>query len=76
MAEKQGWKLSVWCNEFARLDNPLPPMTEEEKQAGIKHLRDNSYPKPDDCWEQDCPEYRPACMLGICKIAVCLAGDW
>jgi len=51
-------------------------MTEEEKIAGIKFLRDDDYPKPEDCPTTLCKEYRPACKLGICKIAIVMPGDW
>jgi len=44
-------------------------MTEEEIEAAIKFLRDFNYPVPEDCPGPACPEWRPACKLGICKIA-------
>ena len=78
----KSWKLSGWLDKPRNWnltnfkDQNPQPMTEEEIEAGIKFLRDGNYPKPDDCPQSSCPEYRPACQLGICKIAVCLCGDW
>lgn len=68
------WKLGTYCEEFS--NTPLPPMTKEEIASAIKELRSGGYPKPEDCPEMHCSEHRPACHLGICKIAVCLCGDF
>lgn len=67
------WKLGDWNNYFST--NPKP-MTSEEIDNAIKYLRDNNYPKPEDCPETNCPKYRPACQLGICRIAVGMCGDF
>jgi hypothetical protein len=75
-----GWKLREWNDFFARQHlTKLPPMTEEEIQEAINYLREHNYPKPDDCplgTEYQCPQERPACHLGICKIAVMMCGDF
>ena len=42
----------------------------------IKYLRDNNYPKPEDCLDKQCPGCRPACQLGICFVAINLCGDF
>jgi len=67
------WKLSEWNALFA--PRPSVPMSFEDIEAGVKYLRDNNYPKPEDCPEVECPKYRPTCMLGICRIAVGMCGD-
>jgi len=68
------WELAEWVDSPD--NSKLPPMTEEGKIAGIKFLRDDDYPKPEDCPATLCKEYRPACKLGICKIAIVMPGDW
>jgi len=74
--ESKTWKLSDWCRSFSpKIDN-RPDMTNEEIETAIKFLRDNYYPKPTDCSMEYCKEFRPACKLGICKIAVLMSGDW
>ncbi len=65
------WKLIEWLET----GEDRPPMSEKEIQTAIKFLRDNNYPKPADCPEAQCHEHRPACELGVCKIAVVLCGD-
>jgi hypothetical protein len=50
-------------------------MTPKEISQAIKFLRDLYYPKPEDCPEQLCPKFRPACSLGVCQIAVGMCGD-
>ena len=67
------WKLSEWNNEFT--DNPKP-MTNNEITEGIKYLRGNGYPKPEDCPMEDCPKFRPSCKLNVCNIAVGMCGDF
>ncbi len=42
----------------------------------VDYLRDNNYPRPDDCNFETCEELRPACKVGICKIATELCGDF
>jgi len=45
--------------------------------TGIREfLKLTGYPAPEDCPKEGCKEYRPACLVGVCKIAVCLCGDW
>lgn len=68
------WKLQEW-NALYATGNPLP-MTPEEIASAVKYLRDNNYPKPEDCPEASCPKCRPACKLGICRIAVGMCGDF
>ena len=70
------WKLREWSEHF-RINifhetEKLPPMTKEEIQKATKYLRDNNYPKPEDCPTEKCPDYRPTCKLGTCKFAVCI----
>jgi len=72
--QRASWRLDEWCDHFAKV--PTKPMTEEEIEAAIKFLRDFNYPVPEDCPGPACPEWRPACKLGICKIAVEMCGDF
>jgi hypothetical protein len=67
------WRLDNWNAHFST--NPTP-MTPDEIEEAIAYLRDNNYPKPQDCPEGKCPDHRPACTLGICKIAVVMCGDF
>lgn len=72
-----GWKLTEWNDAFSRkAGSKLPPMTESETASNIKYLRDNNYPKPDDCPEQKCPVCLPVCQLKVCRIAVGMCGDF
>ena len=66
-----GWKVSEWTGR----SKITKPMTAEEIDNAIKYLKDNNYPKPEDC-PADCPGLRPACKLGICFVAVRLCGDF
>jgi hypothetical protein len=71
------WRLDVWCDDYAkRLDKEITPMTRDEQNAAVTYLRTSKYEKPEDCPGKDCPMKRPACSLGICKIAVGLCGDF
>ena len=70
------WRLDKWNGLYARDDLRLILMGQEEIREAIKYLRDNNYPKPEDCLEADCPKYRPACKVGICRIAVGMCGDF
>ena len=73
----ENWKLSVWCKDFLDEESKkLPPMSKEEIMKGMEFLRKHNYPKPADCKGKDCKEYRPACQLSVCKIAVELCGDF
>jgi len=74
MAKRGTWRLDEWNDRFAKV--PTKPMTEEEIEIAIKFLRDFNYPVPEDCPGEACPEWRPACKLGICKIAVDMCGDF
>lgn len=69
------WKLHEWNNYYAENQN-LPVMTNAEIKKAKKYLRENNYPKPEDCPSAECLEYRPSCKLGICKIAVKMCGDF
>lgn len=73
--ETKPWKLSDW-NCVYSASSKLPPMTDEEIAAAVKFLRDHSYPRPGDCPEDKCPKFRPACKVGICRIAVGMCGDF
>jgi len=69
----ESWKLKEWSNFYLSAKK----MTDEEIEEAIKFLRNNNYPKPVDCPGKECPAgFRPACRLGICKVAVMLCGDW
>jgi len=35
-----------------------------------------NYAPPANCQGPVCKEYRPACLLGICKLKIVAAGDW
>ena len=48
----------------------------KEQETLITQLRENNYPIPQDCQKEKCQSYRPACQLGICKLAVVLCGDF
>ena len=73
MPDRTSWSLSDWNAVYTA--NPQP-MSREEIDSAIKYLRDSNYPKPEDCPEDKCPKYRPACQLGICNIAVGMCGDF
>ena len=68
------WKLREWNQYFSETE--LPPMSQEEISESVQLLKDNFYPKPEDCPGLDCPEVRPACHLGICQIAAGMCGDF
>ena len=71
---KKMWRLKNWNGSYSNPD--LPPMSKKEIDDAIFFLRENNYPKPSDCPEQECPKYRPACLLSICNIAVGMCGDF
>ena len=59
----------VWrISEFT-----TPGLLEEEI---IEMMRENNYPIPMDCPGSECRDLRPACKLGICKIAALICGDF
>ena len=51
-------------------------MTPKEIADMMAFLRHDLYPVPADCPKEKCPEHRPACSLGVCKIAVQFCGDF
>ena len=67
------WQLSEWNARFSEI--PIA-MSEAKIVAGIRYLRTNNYPKPNDCPLRSCPKYRPACSFDICNIAVGMCGDF
>ena len=69
------WTLENWCQSFSK-NHTLSPITKKEIVDNIKLLQQNNYPIPSDCPKTKCPKHRLACNLGICKIAVCLCGDF
>lgn len=70
------WRLDNWNAQYAKDDLRLITMSQEEIRQAIKYLRGNNYPKPEDCPDGDCQVCRPACQLGICRIAVGMCGDF
>ena len=71
------WKLTEWNEYFAnKAGVKLPLMSHQDVLDGINWLRGKNYPKPSDCPGKDCPDFRPACNLGTCKIAVMMCGDF
>ncbi len=62
--KKFAWSIS----EFT-----APGFLEEET---IEKFRVNNYPIPQDCPGDRCRDLRPACKLGICKIAILICGDF
>lgn len=68
------WKLSEWNNPYTK--RIFRPMTNDDIDAAILYLRQNKYPRPEDCPMADCPWFRPVCSLGICKVAVEMCGDF
>jgi len=76
MFRRKSWRLNEWNETFARGNLKNTPMSREEVRDGIRFLRSNNYPKPEDCPEESCPDFRPACKLGICHIAVGLCRDF
>jgi hypothetical protein len=71
------WRLDKWCDYYARLTGKeLIPMTKDEINAAQTYLRESHYEKPEDCPENKCPKYRPACSMDICQIATGLCGDF
>ena len=70
------WKLAEWNGHFASDTVENLPMSKEEIWKAIQFLRNNYYPKPEDCPWEKCPKFRPACKLGICQIAVGMCGDF
>ena len=70
------WRLDEWSAHYSR-DNPkLIRMSQEEIRKAITFLRENNYPKPEDCPWEDCSALRPACKVGICQIAIGMCGDF
>ncbi len=70
------WRLDEWNANYAKDSLRLITMPQEEIDNGMKFLRDNGYPKPEDCPGENCPVVRPACLLNICRIAVGMCGDF
>lgn len=70
------WRLDEWNAHFAKNWKKDTPMTKEEVQNAIRFLRENDYPKPEDCPWKNCPNLRPTCKLSICQIAVGMCGDF
>ena len=70
------WYLSEWNAHFVPGKAEIPPLSKAETSEAIQFLREHNYPKPEDCPEHNCPKYRPACALGICRIAVGMCGDF
>ena len=69
----KSWELANWN---AKISNISSPMSSMEIDEAIKYLRENNYPKPSDCQNEDCEVYRPACKVGVCRIAVGMCGDF
>jgi hypothetical protein len=72
----ENWRLDEWNARFAKDDQKLITMPQEEIQKAIQFLKDKWYPKPEDCPEKNCPNYRPSCKLNVCQIAVGMCGDF
>lgn len=70
------WRLDEWNAYYAPDTVENIPMSKEEIYKATMYLSDNYYPKPEDCPGEECPKYRPACLLGICRIAVGMCGDF
>lgn len=70
------WKLKDWNQAFADVNDTRPPMSGKDIADAIKFLRKNNYPMPEDCPGNKCLDVRPACLLGICRIAVGMCGDF
>lgn len=71
--DRTEWNLGEWNSKYA---GNTEVMTKEEIASAIQWLRKNNYPKPKDCLEQQCLVFRPACMIGVCRIAVGMCGDF
>lgn len=70
------WRLDEWNDAYSEEALRNLPMTAKEIQEAKTFLRDNNYPKPEDCPWENCPKLRPTCKLGICVIAVGMCGDF
>ena len=72
----KGWTLEVWREYFLRAAGiDLPPITPGEIESARVYLRDRNYPIPLDCPGTKCNNYRPACRVKVCKIAIDMCGD-
>lgn len=69
-----GWKLSKWNDVYTKCGRES--MTNDEIDAAILYLRQHKYPRPEDCSMAECSQFRPACAIGFCKIAVDMCGDF
>lgn len=69
MAEQETWYISEWL----AWDN-----LSDERREAILELIENSpeYPRPRDCPGSNCSEYRPTCILGVCKVAMIICEEW
>lgn len=74
--KKKAWRLDEWNARFAKDDLKLIMMGQEEIREALEYLRDNNYPIPEDCPWETCPDFRPACRIGVCRIAVGMCGDF
>ena len=74
--ERKTWRLDEWNAKFSPDTIEDIPMSKEEILKASLWLRDNNYPIPEDCPWETCPDFRPACRLGICRIAVGMCGDF
>ena len=72
------WRLDEWNFAFSKTgtNKDLPPMSEKEILTAKKFLREKHYPKPEDCPGKECSQFRPACEMSVCKIAVGICGDF
>jgi len=76
MQERKAWKLEEWNEHYCRQSGKeLAVMSEEDIEAAVVWLRNNRYLKPEDCPEKNCDDYRLACTLGVCYIAIQMCGD-
>lgn len=71
------WRLDKWNAHFSDNDKvENVPMSKEEIRKAACFLRENNYPKPEDCSFKKCQVFRSACRLGICRIAIGMCGDF
>lgn len=70
------WRLDEWNAVYSSNFRNNCSLTAKEIQEAKQFLRSNDYPSPEDCPLENCPKFRPACKVGICRIAVGMCGDF
>jgi hypothetical protein len=53
-------------------DDELSTEEQDKYDSTLQEIEQAGYPKPDDCFGEMCLKWRPACKIGICRVAILL----